>query len=151
MRNYHLIILEIELMNRMNKESFQKAHGKIAILPRCLRFQDLKSQLKCCNSDYGKLFVNQASNIFLDFGIDAYLWMSSSLKSVFKVLKSNREHFAVIGMASIPELYSSMQKCMKLGVPVIGVPLAANPCQRFTANVNENNIYFQEVEKLLNC
>jgi hypothetical protein len=75
--------------------------------------------------------------------------MSSSLKGIFNMLKSNHEQFAVFGIACIPELYSGMQKCMKLGVPVLGVPLNANRCASWMGDFNENTVYLEEVEKLL--
>ena len=154
MRSYPLIMLEIEIMNRINKEAFLKAHGKIALFPHCLRYlsksgQGFHAGEKNLDNSHAKRFLNHVSNIFLDFGIDAYLWMSSSLKSVFKVLKSNREHFAVIGIASIPEIYTSMQKCMKIGVPMLGVPINSNSCARWMENNQDNSIYLEEVEKLL--
>ncbi len=155
MRAYHIIMLEIELLNRINKDAFLKSHGKIAIMPHCMRSVNKSDKAGMEGLKYGdincsgKSFVNHASNIFLDFGIDAYLWMSSSLKSVFKLLKSNSEHFAVIGIASIPELYTSMQKCMKLGVPFLGVPIYSGVCFTWMENPNENSIYLREVEKLL--
>lgn len=155
MRTYHLIMLEIELMNRINKEAFLKSHGKIALFPHFLR--NINKESSCLKSSQifsgksgsGKSFMIHVSNIFLDFGIDAYLWMSSSLASIFKLLKSNKEHFAVIGIASIPELYNSMQKCMKIGVPMLGVPINSNSYGHWMQTNHENSVYLEEVEKLL--
>ena len=156
MKAFHLIMLEIELMNRINKEAFLKSYGKIAVFPHSMRNLSksgavINSGLKSGNSNCCRpSFVNHASNIFLDFGIDAYLSMSSSIKAIFSLLKSNREHFAVIGIASIPELYYSMHKCMKLGVPFLGIPIYTNAYASWMENPNENSIYLREVEKLLN-
>lgn len=155
MRTYHLIMLEIELMNRINRNLFLESNGKIALLPYCLR--DLskscnaaKSGLEYrCQSCSPNCFVNHASHIFLNFGVDAYLWMSSSLKGIFRLIKSDHEHFGVFGIACIPELYAGMQKCMKLGVPVLGVPLNANRCARWMGSFKENSVYLEQIEKLL--
>jgi hypothetical protein len=148
-------MLEIELMNRINRDSFLKAEGKIALLPYCLR--DLTKSCKAsksgveysCKSCSRNCFVNHASKIFIDNGVNAYLWMSISLKGIFSLLKSDHDHFGVFGIACIPELYAGMKKCMKLGVPVLGVPLNANRCARWMGDFYENSVYLEEVEKLL--
>jgi hypothetical protein len=149
LRSCHLIMLEIELMNRINRDAFLRSHGKIAILPGCIHSSGIKPVKYFSAGNYGKSFVNNVSGIFLDFGIDAYLWMSSSVKSIFSLLKSNREHFGVIGIGCISELYSHMQKCMKLGIPVLGVPLNMNPCSFSGESIKFHSIYLKEVEKLL--
>jgi hypothetical protein len=74
MRTYHLIMLEIELMNRINKDSFLKADGKIALLPYCLHdltktCQSSKLGMEyTCRSCSNNCFVNHAHIFFLIIG-----------------------------------------------------------------------------------
>jgi hypothetical protein len=57
--------------------------------------------------------------------------MQADLKALFRKLKDVEEGLGVMGIACVPELVHGMRMCIKLGIPVVGVPLNANRCTRW--------------------
>jgi hypothetical protein len=154
---YHLYMLEIELINRINKENFKKCEHKIALLPYCL--QDFQNGCKSTRGDIdyickgcsGKCFINRASRILRNNDITPYIWMSSSIKAFPKLLKARPQSIGILGIACIPELVWGMRMCMHLGIPVVGMPLDANRCMRWMGKFHENSVNLEKLNDLLSA
>jgi hypothetical protein len=78
---YHLAMLEIELMNRFYNEQFQKARRKLAFLRHCLRDLEASCRATPLTVDYAcqgcstTCHVNAVSTLLRQHGIEPYLWM----------------------------------------------------------------------------
>lgn len=152
---YHLQMLEVELINRININDFRKANHKFALLPNCLRdftkqckseMGDLDYVCKQCNKD---CFVRHASVSLKKYNVTPYIWMNMDLKKLAHKLNSRKENFGVLGIACFPELVNGMRLCLKSGIPVVGIPLNANKCSRWTGRFLENSVNIEALEKLL--
>jgi hypothetical protein len=152
---YHLQMLEVELVNRINIDEFSKANRKFALLPHCLRdftkqckseMGDLDYVCKECNKD---CFVRHATVSLKKYNVTPYIWMNMNLKKLALKLKSQKENFGVLGIACFPELVNGIRLCSKSGIPVVGIPLNANRCARWTGRFLENSVNITELEKLL--
>ena len=134
---YHLYLLLVELVNRAWGVAFRRARRRIAFLPYCLR--DLSAN---CRSGLGELdyickgcskdcYVNRVSTLLRETGVEPYLWMNASLKSLLKELRDREGSIGVLGVACVPELFRGMRLCIGLNIPVVGIPLNANRCMRW--------------------
>jgi len=152
---YHLAMLEIELMNRAFGPAFLGAGRKLAFLPHCLR--DLEAACRasdsgidyackgcsvCCN-------VNAVSTLLLQHGIEPYIWMQANLKLLFREISKNEGGLGVMGIACVPELVRGMRMCAKFDIPVMGVPLNANRCARWMGEFLPTSIDLDAVGRLL--
>ena len=148
---YHLAMLEIELMNRAFGARFRKARRKLAFLPHCLR--DLEADCHAAPLDIDYICkgcsvscnVNAVSTLLRQHDIKPYIWMQANLKALFKKLKDAEGGLGVIGIACVPELVRGMRMCVKLGVPVVGVPLNANRCARWMGEFHPTSVELEEV------
>ena len=152
---YHLYMLEIELANRAFGATFQQARRKLAFLPHCLRDLDALCRSEhgefdiICKGCSGKCYVNRVSTLLREHDIEPYLWMSADLKPLFRKLKEAEGSLGVMGVACIPELVRGMRLCMELDIPVIGVPLNANRCARWTGAFHPTSTSVEAVERLM--
>jgi len=152
---YHLYMLEIELQNRLNAQSFQNCDTKLAFLPHCLR--DLKAE--CQSAKHGEDYVcqgcskvcniNAVSKILQRHGVKPYIWMTANLRALFGKLKKEGKQLGVLGIACIPELISGMRLCARAELPVVGIPLDANRCARWWGEFHPNTVNLHQLEKLL--
>lgn len=152
---YHVYMLEIELTNRLNRNLFQLADQKLSLQPYCL--QDFSVDCKAsdsgfdyqCKSCSKNCFQNYASRILKDNNIEPYIWMSASISNLVKEAKRKHQTVGILGIACIPELVMGMRKCMRYGIPVIGVPLNANRCVRWFGEFHPNSVDLEELEGLV--
>jgi len=152
---YHLYMIEIELVNRIHKKSFIQSNYKIALLPYCLR----ETQVECkaqpdevdyvCKGCLKECYINLVSNLLRENNINPYIWRTAKLKSLFKNLYKRHGSLGVLGIACVVELAWGMRLCMKAGVPVVGIPLNANRCIRWMGEFYENSVDMEELERLL--
>jgi hypothetical protein len=154
-KQQHLFMLEIGILNRLNQDKFKSAHQKIALLPYCLRDEqlDCKAEKKgfdkvCVECSKGCL-LGIISKILKKKNIEAYLWSGKSLKPIFSQYVKKNESIGVLGIACIPELRRGMLKVSKANIPVIGHPLNANRCSKWMGKLYPNNIDLLELEDLL--
>jgi len=153
---YLLYMLEIELVNRLNKEKFIASEIKYAFLPHCLH--DLEKECLSsfdgtdylCKSCSKNRSINSVSKLMKSKNINAYIWREADLKKVFKVAKSNTESVGAFGVACIPELVNGLRLCVKYDVPAIGVPLDANRCVRWMGDFYPNSVNEKKILSLLN-
>lgn len=151
---YHLYMLEIELLNRINYESFRECQKKIALLPYCL--QDWSGSCKSsmgdldyvCRRCSSKCYINRTTSLLKEHGISAYIWMTGDLKKLKRLPKSTGR-VGGLGIACVPELVMGMRSCEPLGIPVIGLPLDANRCIRWTGSFHENSVNLRRLENLV--
>lgn len=151
---YHVYMLEIELVNRLYGEDFRQSSIKLAFLPHCLR--DLKADCQAAQRDVDYVCkgctvgcnVNNASKLLRRHGVKPYIWMSANLRSLFKRLKREGNSVGVLGIACIPELVRGIRLCMRSGVPVVGVPLDANRCARWWGEFHWNMVNLEKLERL---
>jgi hypothetical protein len=152
---YHLYMLEIELVNRLNRDAFLKAEKKISLQPYCL--QDFSVSCKAVKNDFdyqcmhcSKLcFQNNLSRVMKNHDIEPYIWRGSGIKEAAKAAFLNNKTFGILGIACIAELVWGMRKCRKYNIPVIGIPLNANRCQRWFGEFYENSVDLKKLEKIL--
>ncbi len=151
---HHLHMLEIELVNRLNRNRFLACDRRIALLPHCLRdFRvecrsvpgDLDSVCAGCSS---VCFVHRVSGLLREFRIAPYIWRNAELASLFRRLRGEGS-FGVLGIACIPELANGMRACMDRGVPVVGQPLDANRCARWMGRFEETSVNLERLRELL--
>ena len=148
---YHLAMLEIELMNRAFGDPLRKARRKLAFLPHCLR--DLKADCRAaphdieyaCRGCSDICNVNAVSTLLRQHGIEPYIWMQANLKALFRKLKEEEGGLGVMGIACVPELVRGMRMCVKLGIPVVGIPLNANRCARWMGEFYPTSVEMEEV------
>lgn len=151
---YHLYMLEIEIVNIMNRTDFLGCERKIAFLPHCLK--DFENG---CRSSMGDIdfvcrgcskacFLNRVSTLLKRYGVDAYIWMGSDLKKL-KSLSLSGRRIGGLGIACVPELVMGMRDSARLGLPTVGVPLNANRCARWMGDFYDNSVSLEEIVKLV--
>lgn len=152
---YHLAMLEIELVNRIHAEEFARARTKLAFLPHCLRDWSRDCQSKPDGHDYickacsKNCWVNGVSKMLRLHGITPYIWMSADLSRLFKKMGKHEGDLGVLGIACIPELMHGMRLCTRHDIPVVGIPLNANRCARWTGSFYDNSVDLARLASLL--
>jgi len=153
---YLLYMLEIELVNRINKEKFNTAESKYAFLPHCLHDLDKECLSAPDGTDYvckscsKNCSINSVSRLMKSHNIKAYIWREADLKKIFKLAKSIGQSIGAFGIACIPELVNGLRLCAKYDVPAIGVPLDGNRCVRWMGDVYPNSVNEKKIFSLLN-
>jgi hypothetical protein len=152
---YHLYMLEIELVNRLFSSAFNACENKLAFLPHCLH--ELTSDCRAtqrgldyvCKGCTDDCRLNRVTKLLRRHGVKPYIWMTANLQSLFKKLKKEGNSLGVLGIACIPELVRGMRLCMRFDVPVVGLPLDANQCARWWGEFHWNTVNFEKLERLL--
>lgn len=152
---YHLLMLEIELTNRLNRQAFQLATTRIAFLPHCLRdhTRDCRSTVEgddyVCRGCARSCWVNGVSKLLRLGGVRPYIWMTANLPRLLGRLKREQQTIGVLGIACVPELARGMRLCMRHAVPVVGVPLNANRCARWTGSFQPTSVNLDQIHRFL--
>ncbi len=152
---YHLFMIEIELVNRIYREAFRKSDFKIALLPHCLR--DFRPQCRMVQGDIDAVcrgctedcFINLGSLLLKKYGITPYISVERDQESLFRKLKNAHPDIGALGIACIPELARGMRLCIRLGIPPVGIPLDANRCARWMKEAHESSFALKELEELI--
>jgi len=151
---YHLYMLEIELVNRIFAQSFQHANQKLAFLPHCLRdfsghCRSAKDGLDyVCRGCSPKCFISHISKILKQHDVVPYIWMTARLQSLLPKLQKESS-LGVLGIACLPELVRGIRLCMHFKIPVIGIPLNANRCLRWMGAFYPNSVNLEQLEEVL--
>ncbi|MDD2901076.1 MAG: DUF116 domain-containing protein [Syntrophales bacterium] len=152
---YHLYMLEIELVNRIYREEFQRAAYKFALLAHCLRdFRpecraekgDIEEVCQGCTED---CLIRLGSVLLEKYGIKPYISVERDQEKLFRRLKQEHPSIGALGIACIPELALGMRLCLRLGIPAVGLPLNANRCARWMAQAHETSFNLEKLEELL--
>ena len=152
---YHLAMLEIELVNRVHAGAFRDRPVKLAFLPHCLH--DLSKDCRAaqrgldyvCRGCSADCRVNAVTRLLRRGGVRPYIWMTADLKAQFRKFARVGERPGVLGVACVPELVRGMRLCMASGVPVVGVPLNANRCRRWTGAFHETSVNMDALKDLI--
>lgn len=152
---YHLYMLEIELVNRIYKGPFKESEYRFALLPHCLRdFRpecrsvpgDMEEVCRGCTED---CFIHLGSSLLKGYGIEPYISVEMDQERLFKKLKAVHPSIGALGVACIPELVRGMRLCIRLGIPPLGIPLDANRCARWMKKAEESSFNLEELDRLL--
>jgi hypothetical protein len=152
---YHLYMLEIELVNRIYREEFKRSEYKFALIAHCLRdFRpecrsekgDIEAVCKGCTED---CFVRLGSVLLEKYGIKPYISVEMDQERLFKRLKQEHPSIGALGIACIPELVRGMRLCIHTGIPPVGIPLNANRCARWMSQAYETSFNLEQLEELL--
>jgi uncharacterized protein len=152
---YYLYMMEIELVNRINKERFLASNFKIAFLPHCIKDLSRECLSKPDEIDYvckgcSKICnINRVSKLLRKNDVSPYIWMEAELNPLFKNLKKKYGNFGVLGIACIPELIKGMRTCLEKNIPVTGIPIDANRCARWMGKFHDNTVNLKKLEELL--
>jgi hypothetical protein len=153
---YLLYMIEIELVNRLNKDKFNSSDVKFAFLPHCLHDLDKDCLSASDGTDYvckscsKNCSINSVSKLMKTKNIKAYIWREADLKKIFKLARASNQRIGVFGVACIPELVNGLRLCAKYDVPAIGVPLDANRCIRWMGDFYPNSVNEKKILSLLN-
>ncbi len=152
---YHLYMLEIELVNRIYGEDFKGSAYKFALLPHCLRDFRLKCQAgpgdieHICKGCAKECYIHQGSRILRAYGVKPYISITMDQERLLKEVKEKHGQVGVLGIACIPELARGMRLAIHLGIPPIGVPLDANRCSRWMGTAHESSFNLKKLKDLL--
>jgi hypothetical protein len=152
---YFCTMLEVELMNRINRIRFIRADRRIALLPHCLR--DLSRICRSekegfdniCKGCSGKCYIHSLNDLLSKYRVEPFIWMDGSFRKLYFEMKQNNRLLGIFGIACLAELKSGMEKCLKYDIPAVGIPLDANRCARWMGESYPNSVNLSEVEKLL--
>lgn len=152
---YHLYMIEIELVNRIYREEFKGAEFKFALIAHCLRdFRpgcrseegDIEAVCTGCTED---CFIRLGSVLLERYGIRPYISVERDQANLFQRLKQEHSSIGALGIACIPELVMGMRQCVRAGIPPIGIPLDANRCARWMSQAQETSFNLEQLEELL--
>jgi hypothetical protein len=149
-------MLEIELINRLNRDAFLKTDRKISLQPYCLQDFSVSCKAKDTGFDYQCVhcskvcFQNHASRVLKKHDVEPYIWKGSGIRNALKDAQKAGKTLGILGIACLPELIQGMRKCMKYRIPVVGLPLNANRCIRWFGEFHPNSVDLAELEKLVN-
>jgi hypothetical protein len=152
---YHLYMLEIELVNRIYRAEFKRAEYKFALLAHCLRdFRpechsvkgDIEAVCQGCTED---CLIHLGSVLLEKYGIKPYISVEIDQERLFKKLKQEHPSIGALGIACIPELAMGMRLCLRSGIPPVGIPLNANRCARWMSQAYETSFNVEQLEELL--
>jgi hypothetical protein len=152
---YHLHMLEVELVNRLNVAPFRRCDTRLAFLPHCLHDLTVtchsvpRGEDHVCKGCSKGCSLNAVSKLLRRHGVTPYIWMTANLQSLLRRLRKEGKVVGVLGIACIPELVRGMRMCMRAGVPVVGLPLDANRCARWWGEFYPNSVNLRELENLL--
>jgi hypothetical protein len=152
---YHLYMLEIELVNRIHRDEFRRSGYKFALMAHCLR--DFREKCEAQPGDVEALcrhctkecFINIGSVLLKKYGIDPYISVEMDQERLFRKLKEEHPSIGALGVACVPELAQGMRLCLRLGIAPVGVPLDANRCARWMKKAHETTFSLEELEALL--
>ena len=152
---YHLYMIEIELVNRIYKKAFKNSDYKFALIAHCLR--DFRPECKSVSGEYESVckgctkdcYIHLGNILLKKYDIHPYISVSTDLDKIFEQIKSDHGNIGALGIACVPELAMGMKLCIKLGITPVGIPLDANRCARWMKKAHENSFNIKELEKLL--
>ena len=152
---YHFAMLEIEMVNRIEREDFRHSEYKFALIAHCLR--DFRPECKSVSGDYEAIckgctrdcFIHIGSVLLKKYGVHPYISVSMDLSKLFKKIKSEHKSVGALGIACVPELAQGMRLCDTLKIPAVGIPLDANRCARWMKKAHESSFNVKELEELI--
>lgn len=134
---YLLEAVYFEVMDRVDRDAFNKAEHTVVILPVCLAL--MQDKCKRARTRYGRVCkscvpnceVNKINRLAARYEIDCYFSKRALTKQLEKIKKSKKS-LSVIGISCILTLASGMRTAKELGVPSRGVLLNFTGCEHWT-------------------
>jgi hypothetical protein len=154
-QQYHLYMVEIELLNRIYREAFKGSQYKFALIAHCLR--DFRPRCRSVPGDFEEIcegctedcFINLGSLLLKRYSIHPYISVTMELERLFMKIKAEHPNSGALGIACVPELVHGMRLCIKLDIPAVGVPLDANRCARWMKECRASSFNPKELEELI--
>lgn len=153
---YHLYMVEIELVNRMFREAFKSSSYKFALIAHCLRdFRpgcradsgQYESECRGCTRD---CLVHLGNILLKKYDIHPFISVTMDMGKLFRRIKSEHKTVGALGIACVPELVMGMRLCIEMDIPPVGIPLDANRCARWMKKAHETSFNLEVLEKLIN-
>ncbi|MBI4826055.1 MAG: DUF116 domain-containing protein [Nitrospirae bacterium] len=152
---YHLYMIEIELINRLYITTFKKSEYKFALIAHCLK--DFRPECRSvsgeiaaiCKSCTNECLINLGANLLRKYDIHPYISATTDLKSLFKKVRAKHKSVGALGIACVPELVHGMRECIRAGISPVGIPIDANRCARWMKEAHETTYNVKELEELL--
>jgi hypothetical protein len=152
---YHLYMIEIELVNRIYKEAFRQSSYKFALIAHCLR--DFRPECKAYSGDYETVckgctkdcLVHLGGTLLKKYDIHPYISITMDFEKLFKKIKADHKSVGALGIGCVPELVMGMRLCIEMDIPPVGIPLDANRCARWMKEAHETSFNMEELEKLI--
>ncbi|TNF54511.1 DUF116 domain-containing protein [bacterium] len=152
---YHLFMVEIELVNMIYREAFRNSEYRFALIGHCLR--DFRPECRAASNGFEEVckgctedcFIKLGSRLLKKYNIHPYISVSMDLEDLFRKIKAEHPGVGAFGIACVPELALGMRLCIKLGIPPVGIPLDANRCARWMKECHESSFNLGELETLL--
>ena len=141
-------LVEVQIMNKTEREEFEKAKRKAILIPHCARaFMDMRCMADFdpevptynCKGCTDSCAVNKATALGRKKGYDVYVIPGGSCAE--KILRDNN-YQGVIGVACGMELKMAIDLIKKLGIAGQGVFLTKNGC-------SNTNLNLESLEKVL--
>jgi hypothetical protein len=134
---YLLEALYYEIMDRVNREAFNKSEQTVIILPVCLAL--MQDKCKRVKTKYGKVCkncvpnceVNKICHLAAKYDVKCY-FSKRALPEQLEKIKKGKKSMSVIGIACLLTLASGMRSAKELGIPARGVLLNFTGCQHWT-------------------
>lgn len=145
-RQYLLYMVEIELINRLQRTSFAACERKIALLPHCIRDFSRTCRAESdgvdllCKGCSKLCHLRPLSDLLQERDVTPYIWMEADFKDFYTKLGGRDKPLGILGVACIPELVPGLRRCLKAGIPAQGLPLDANRCIRWMGDFLENSV-----------
>lgn len=152
---YQLYMIEIELINRMYKESFKKSEYKFALIAHCLKdfrpgCRSVSGEIaSICKSCTNECLINLGGNLLRKYDIHPYISATIDLKPLFKKIRAKHKSVGALGIACVPELALGMRECIRAGISPVGIPMDANRCARWMEEAHETSYNLKELEELI--
>lgn len=152
---YHLYMIEIELVNRVFREAFKQSSYKFALIAHCLR--DFRPGCRAGSGEYEAVcrgcsqdcLVRLGSVLLKKYDIHPYISVTMDLDKLFRRIKGEHKTVGALGIACVPELAMGMRLCIEMDIPPVGIPLDANRCARWMKKAHETSFNLEELERLL--
>jgi hypothetical protein len=152
---YHLYMIEIELVNRIYREEFKRSEYKFALIAHCLRdfrpgCRSVKGDIEAvCGGCTEDCLVRLGGVLLEKYGVKPYISVERDQEELLRRLKQEHPGIGALGIACVPELARGMRLCIRTGIPPVGIPLNANRCARWMSQAHETSFDLEQLEELL--
>jgi hypothetical protein len=134
---YLLEALYFQILEKIDREAFNRAEKTVIILPQCLAL--MKDRCKRKRGKYGKKCagcvpncdVNKLTQIAQKFSVEAYFSKRKLERQLLKI-KNDFPSVSVIGVSCLLTLAPGMRSARGIGVPARGVLLNYTGCRHWS-------------------
>lgn len=133
---YLLEALNYQVMDRANREAFNKAKDTVIIMPDCMALMEKKCKReksiygKVCTRCASKCQINQIVKVALKYKVQC-VFSKRKLAEQIEKIKKRKPSLSVIGIACLLTLADGMRTAKQVGVPARGVFLHYTGCEHW--------------------